>query len=442
MQLPYFADPLPLLAALRPLGRAVLLQSADPGHPENRLDILTAAPLKAIETRGEVSLTIGGGRTAESTRDPFALLEDLLAELPTLAPEPGIPFRGGVLGLAGYDLGRRLEPYAERLGPDLPFPDLAAGLYDWAVVTDHARRTTRVHRIPGHDLPDGVADALAHPLPVERVTPPRLAPDTDAADYARAFERVQDYIAAGDCYQINLAVRFSGSSDADPLALYRTLLEANPAPFSGFLETPAGAVLSFSPERLLRCENRAVHSSPIKGTRPRRTDARADAEERAALLASEKDRAENLMIVDLLRNDLGRSCEPGSIHVPALFEAQSFAGVHHLVSTVAGRLRGDVSPLRALAHAFPGGSITGAPKIRAMEIIEELEDRRRGPYCGSLFRAGPDGTLDASITIRTLLQSDGRVHCWGGGGLVADSAVDAEWDEIHHKVGRLVGAQE
>lgn len=439
MQLPYQRDPLPLLAALRPLGRPVLMQSADPGHPEHRFDILSARPLHAIETRGEVSLILTPGRMTESTRDPFALMEDLLDELPPLAPDPDAPFRGGLLGLAGYDLGRRLEALPEARPADLPFPDLAAGLYTWALVTDHRRRRTDVHVLPGFSLPNEVADALAHPMPVEAVTPPALAPDTDAHGYRHAFRRVQQYIDAGDCYQINLAVRFSGDCREDPLALYRSLLAEHPAPFSGFLEIPAGAVLSFSPERLLQVDGSAVRSSPIKGTRPRGRDAATDLAERDALLGSDKDRAENLMIVDLLRNDLGRSCVPGSIHVPALFELESFGSVHHLVSTIAGRLRPEITPLRALANAFPGGSITGAPKVRAMEIIEELERGRRGPYCGSLFRCGPDRSLDASITIRTLLHADGRVHCWGGGGLVADSDVDAEWAEIHHKVGRLIG---
>lgn len=453
MDLPYCADPLPLLAALRPLGRPVLLQSADPNHPLSRWDILAAAPQRAIETRGEVSLLVGPGTMTESTRAPFELLEEMLAGQPLPSGDDGPdapPFRGGLLGIAGYDLlrGASAAPtgHARRPADDTGFPDLAAGLYTWAVVTDHARRQTRLLQLPGTDVPQAVlaalAAALSRPLPAAlSVAPaalPTLRPEQDRAGYGRAFARIQDYIRAGDCYQVNLAVRFHGRTQAPSPALYRALLERQPAPFAGYLEIPSGTVLSLSPERLLHCEDRWLGTSPIKGTRARATDPAADAAEREALLASPKDRAENLMIVDLLRNDLGRSCEIGSVRVPRLFEVQSFASVHHLVSTVEGRLRSDLSPLQALAYAFPGGSITGAPKRRAMQIIDELEPAARGPYCGSLLRADAAGRLEASITIRSLLHRGEDLWCWGGGGVVADSDPDAEWAEIHHKVGALV----
>jgi para-aminobenzoate synthetase component 1 len=438
MQLPYCADPLPLLAALRPLGRPVLLQSTDPGHPGSRYDILSAAPLCALETRGSVSLLYRDGGVTESTLDPFLLLDDLLAELPATTRNPAAPFRGGILGIAGYDLARRLETLPRRLEDDTGFPDLAAGLYSWALVTDHRRRLTRIRVLPGHQLPPGVGDALQHPLPVAPARLPTLQPEVDRAAYGEAFDRVQEYIRAGDCYQVNLAVRFHGRSRASGPELYRALAARHPAPFSGYLETPSGSVLSLSPERLLRFEKGRVVTSPIKGTRPRDADPVADAAQSEALLASTKVRAENLMIVDLLRNDLGRSCIPGSIRVPELFRLQSFGSVHHLVSTIEGQLRDGVTPLTALSRAFPGCSITGAPKVRAMEIIEELESARRGPYCGSLFRADAGGRLDSSICIRSLLQVGEDLWCWGGGGVVADSQADEEWAEIHHKVRALV----
>ncbi|HSG89168.1 MAG TPA: aminodeoxychorismate synthase component I [Pseudomonadales bacterium] len=438
MDLPYASDPLPLLAALRPLGRPVLLQSAQPGHPQSRFDILSAAPTRTIETRGDISILQRDGAVTESTRPPFELLEDMLAACAAPVPDPDLPFSGGLLGLAGYDLARRLEVIGDQGGRDTGFPDLIAGLYEWALVTDHRRRRTRLVCLPGARVPAAVHAALAQRPAVPAIALPTLVAETDRAAYGQAFERVQEYIHAGDCYQINLAIRFHARTDADPLGLYAALLARHPAPFAGYLETPAGAVLSLSPERLLHCDGQRLTSSPIKGTRPRGADPASDLREREALQASAKDRAENLMIVDLLRNDLGRSSLPGSIRVPALFELQSFGSVHHLVSTIEGRLRPEVSPIAAFAAAFPGGSITGAPKVRAMQIIEALEGARRGPYCGSLFRIDASGRMDASITIRSLLHSGGDLWCWGGGGIVVDSDVDAEWAEIHAKVGALV----
>ena len=438
--LPYQPDPLPLLAALRPLGRAVLLHSADPAHRFAGHDIVAAAPRVVVETRGAVTRVEGPRGAHLSREDPFSILDALLNEAGAAAvPEGATPFAGGVIGLAGYDLGRRSGRIGERLPPSGTLPDLVAGFHDWAVVTDHARRRTHLYTLTGRAVPREVTARLDR-LPVVRPAAlPRLHPEMDRAAYGAAFERVQGWIRAGDCYQVNLAVPFSAPCDADALALYAALSARQPSPYAAFLETPAGAVLSCSPERLLHCEGGRLHTSPIKGTRPRRADPAADAAEAQALRASPKDRAENLMIVDLLRNDLGRSCRPGSISVPALFELQSFPAVHHLVSTIRGELADGVTPLAALARAFPGGSITGAPKLRAMQIIEALEERRRGAYCGSVFRVDPAGRLDASITIRTLQLEGGRLTCWGGGGIVADSDVDAEWAEIHAKVGSLLG---
>jgi len=445
LSLPYHADPLPLLAALRPLGRAVLLHSADPTHAFARYDIVSAAPRLALETRGTVTRLLDGGGCRESRRDPFELMDEVLAGTPAPADRDA-PFAGGFVGLAGYDLARREAAVARRLqgtaANPSPFPDLAAGLYGWAIVTDHLARTTTLQVLPGESCPDDLAARLARARAPEPLAPPHLAPEVDRDGYGAAFRRVQAWIRAGDCYQVNLAVPFSAPCEDDALALYAGLIAHQPAPYAGFLETPDGAVLSCSPERLLRCEQGVLETSPIKGTRPRHADGARDAAAAAELLASPKERAENLMIVDLLRNDLGRSCRPGTIAVPRLFEVQSFPAVHHLVSTIRGELQDGVTPLAALARAFPGGSVTGAPKLRAMEIIDVLEPRRRGPYCGSLFRVDAAGRLDASITIRTLLLAGGRLSCWGGGGLVADSEEEAEWREIHAKIGSLVGHPE
>ncbi|TVS16819.1 MAG: aminodeoxychorismate synthase component I [Gammaproteobacteria bacterium] len=443
--LPYQTDPLPLLAALRPYGGAVLLHSADRTHPDGRFDVVAAAPTAWLTTRGPGTCIHGPDGSRTTTASPFDTLEQWL-ESPAaeLIGEEALPFAGGVIGLAGYDLVRVLEPLPPRRSPASGFPDLIAGRYAWAVVTDHHTGTTRLLQMEDA-RPPPIVEMLAAGLPAAPCLgrkAPHLRGETDPDAYARSFQRIQDYIRAGDCYQVNLAMRFTGRFDGDPLALYAHLAQRHPAPFAGFLDTAYGTVLSFSPERFLRTADGVIETCPIKGTQPRSSDPVEDRQLAAALLASAKDRAENLMIVDLLRNDLGRSCVAGSIEVSSLFGLESFGSVHHLVSRIRGRLAPDISPLAAFARAFPGGSITGAPKIRAMQIIDELEPHARGPYCGSLFMVDGRGRMDSSITIRTLLARHGHLHCWGGGGLVADSTLTDEWAEIHHKVGALIGKAE
>jgi len=262
-----------------------------------------------------------------------------------------------------------------------------------------------------------------------------MTPDLSAEAYRQAFERIQAYIQAGDCYQVNFAQRFRAPCQGDAWAAYLALRTACPTPFSGFQNLPeGGAVLSLSPERFVKVSEGQVETRPIKGTRPRGTTPKEDTAHAAELLASPKDRAENLMIVDLLRNDLGRTCRIGSVRVPELFSLESYPNVHHLVSSVTGELADGKDALDLIAGSFPGGSITGAPKIRAMQIIDELEPTRRGLYCGSLLYLDVRGEMDSSIAIRSLLVKDGQVCCWGGGGIVADSDWQAEYQESITKV--------
>jgi para-aminobenzoate synthetase component 1 len=262
--------------------------------------------------------------------------------------------------------------------------------------------------------------------------------DLQPNEYQDAIARIQRYIQAGDCYQVNFAQRFQAIYSGDPWQAFRLLRDACPTPFAGFMTMEEGAIASVSPERFLRVSDRTVETRPIKGTRPRNLDPESDLAQADALMASTKDRAENLMIVDLLRNDLGRSCEIGSVRVPELFCLETYPNVHHLVSSVTGRLDPSKDALDLLSGAFPGGSITGAPKIRAMEIIDELEPTRRSIYCGSLVYLDVRGEMDSSIAIRTLLFRKDGVYCWGGGGIVADSAWQAEYQETLDKVSVLL----
>jgi para-aminobenzoate synthetase component 1 len=318
------------------------------------------------------------------------------------------------------------------------------GIYDWAYVIDHEeRRAWLVGEAPaGTALPRATLPAAVSPAPVRPPQPFEVISPVTAnftrESYARAFAAVQAHIRRGDSYQVNLAQRFAAHVRGDSWNAYQALRRINPAPFSAFLSTPHGDILSSSPERFLHVAGDRVETRPIKGTRPRLADAAADARQREDLAASAKDRAENVMIVDLLRNDLGKACVAGSVEVSRLFEVESFAQVHHLVSTVTGRLAPDRHALDLLRGSFPGGSITGAPKLRAMEIIDALEPERRSIYCGSIGYLSSNGRMDLNVAIRCLLRVGGSIYAWAGGGIVADSRVDAEYQESLDKASGLL----
>ena len=262
---------------------------------------------------------------------------------------------------------------------------------------------------------------------------PALESNLTRADYERGVRRILDYIAAGDVYQVNFSQRFRARTAAEPALLYHALRRANPAPFAAYLDCGMGQVLSSSPERFLQIRGRSIQTRPIKGTRPRTGNEQADQKAARDLMMSAKDQAELLMITDLVRNDLGRVCEFGSVHVPELVTLERYATVLHLVSTVEGRLAGGVTAVDAIRACFPGGSITGAPKIRAMEIIDELEPGARGVYTGAIGYLGFNGVADFNIAIRTMVYQDGNVFFHAGGGIVADSEPALEYEETLHK---------
>ncbi len=434
-RLPYWPDNRQYYAQLRELPWPVWLDSGFPESGGGRYDILAADPYLTLVSKDGVAGCSEAGEVEQMDHsDPLALLRTALGE--TSAPIADLPFSGGAIGFLGYDLNRSYGVLPPRSGL-VDWPDMAVGLYDWAVVVDHARQRSYFVR-QGRDRRDHSAwqSALrrllavsAAPGAVPEVRGTLLESGMSVADYARDFEQIQRYISDGDCYQVNFSQRFKARIGCDAWTLYQRMRLDNPAPYGALLEYPFGQLLSSSPEQFLSLRNGRAQTRPIKGTRPRGSSAVQDLALRAQLLSSEKDRAENLMIVDLLRNDLGRVCEPGSIEVPDLFQVESFATVHHLVSTVTGRLRAGKDALDLIDACFPGGSITGAPKRRAMQIIDELEPVRREAYCGNILRLGFDGGLDSSITIRTLLMQHDVVYYWAGGGIVADSNCDAEYQE-------------
>ncbi|WP_429215823.1 aminodeoxychorismate synthase component I [Aeromonas veronii] len=421
----------------------MLLESAGPFGADNGFDIITADPLATLETRGEVTTLRVGADISRHHEDPLALLahtqQQLLGELELCATH--LPFIGGALGLFGYDLGRRFERLPVQAAADIAVPDMAVGIYDWALLRNLATGDWQlVHW--GDEA--GLANRLAWLEQQQAKPAPAFAlqgswqSNMSRAEYGEKFARIQEYLAAGDCYQINLTQRFSAPYQGDEWQPYCLLATANKAPFSAFIRLPDSALLSLSPERFLLLDGRHIETKPIKGTRPRHPDPAIDRQVAQELAQANKDRSENLMIVDLLRNDIGRVSRPGSVSVPHLFAVESFPAVHHLVSTIHGELDARWQGVDLLRACFPGGSITGAPKIRAMEIIEELEPQRRNAYCGSIGYLSQHGRMDTSICIRTLIAEAGRLHCWAGGGIIADSDADSEYQETYDKVARIL----
>ncbi|MGP9435088.1 aminodeoxychorismate synthase component 1 [Ewingella sp. AOP8-B2-18] len=439
--LPYHPDA--LLARFAPLSAqpwAMLLHSGSADHAHNRFDILVADPLIRLTTRGDSTEIASATGTQVSDADPFLLIEQQLQHSGLRAESrEDLPFLGGALGLFGYDLGRRVESLPNLAEQDIQLPDMAVGIYDWALIADH--QLQRLTLVCHGDIQQRLA-WLESQTPAAESSEFTLHGNWQAnmsrEQYGAKFRQIQEYLHSGDCYQINLAQRFSTRYSGDEWQAFLTLNAANRAPFSAFIRLPDNAVLSLSPERFLWLENQRVQTRPIKGTLPRLADPQADAQQALRLAASEKDRAENLMIVDLLRNDIGRVATPGSVRVPELFVVEPFPAVHHLVSTITADLPAACHGSDLLRACFPGGSITGAPKVRAMQIIEELEPHRRNAYCGSIAYISCCGTMDSNITIRTLLTEGDHIYCWAGGGIVADSVEQAEYQETFDKVARIL----
>lgn len=439
--LPYRRDSAELFEALVQRSWPAFLDSGRPYSTQGRYDILTAEPRTVLVTRGlKTEIRSANGHRA-SLADPFDLLAEALGP-----PRPGVeglPFCGGALGYFGYDLARRLERLPSLARDAEAIPEMAVGIYDWALVVDHAERRTRLFASDQSSLREywGLLSRVPEGRPGPRTSYrvlDRATSNMTHGRYLEAVARIKQYLAAGDCYQVNLARRFAVPAEGDPWAAYRQLRALNASPFGAYLGTPECQILSSSPERFLRVRAGEVETRPIKGTRPRGDEPAEDRRLAEDLRLSQKDRAENLMIVDLLRNDLGKVCALGSIRVPRLFEVESFARVHHLVSTVTGRLAEDRTSLDLLRACFPGGSVTGAPKLRAMAIIEELEPHRRGVYCGSIGYLGFDGAMDTNIVIRTLVHSAGRTRLWAGGGIVFDSDPESEYQETCQKAAALL----
>ena len=445
-------DAIAAAARLRALPGLAVLDSAMRHDALGRLSVVAADPFARFRFRdGQATLD---GRPVPG--GPFEALRACLAPY-RLPADPARPFPGGAIGYIAYDCGASLErvtPPARRAGLT---DDIALDFYDTVLALDHAAGTATLlstgfpETEPGPRAARAEARLAAFAELLRDAPAPEPAPECgDLAwrsnftrqAYENAVETVRDYIRAGDIYQANIAQRFTADLPAgfDPFALYRRLRETNPATFGAYQEFEGLTVASSSPERFVRLDGRHVETRPIKGTAKRRADPAEDRAAAEALAASAKDRAENVMIVDLLRNDLSRVCEPGSVAVPVLCGLETYAGVHHLVSVVTGTLRDGLDGLDLLEKTFPGGSITGAPKIRAMDIISAIEGDAREIYCGAIGRIGFDGDLDTSIAIRTVFMDDREAVLQAGGGVTLLSEPGPEYDETLAKAERVFEA--
>ena len=470
-------DPAPdaadVAARLSGLPWMVWLDStSDPTHL-GRWSFLSADPWQMLRAHGARTETraTGSWEWTPVPGDVLQVLQRQLASLALAAPPGAPPFAGGALGFLSYDWGRVLERRPTARYDDLALPGALVGLYDWTIAWDHAdgscwlastglpaegaarhahaaMRAAEVRALlrsgseslpAAASTPAGAAAAPSYPvLALEGAEAIALRSTFTERGYLSAVQRVREYILAGDIFQANLSQRFEAPFAEAPLAFYHRLRRENPAPFGAYLACDDVTVLSVSPERFLSLTGTQVETRPIKGTRPRGLGPMHDQALGRELTESEKDRAENVMIVDLLRNDLSRVCRPGSVRVPELFTLEQHPTVHHLVSTVLGELNPGVDATELLRATFPGGSITGAPKVRAMEIIAELEPTERGLYCGSIGYIGHTGAMDTNIAIRTCVVRNGRIYFSGGGGIVADSDPEHEYRETLHKVQGIV----
>jgi para-aminobenzoate synthetase component I len=473
-------DPVEVAARFLDLPYMIYLDSA----AGTGCSFLAADPAIVVRSKGAVTEILQRGTWRRAEGDALGVVRGMLEDA-RIDPVPGLPpFQGGVAGYIGYDYGAVLERIPPTRYDDLALPDVVLGFYDWVIAWDHhlgtawivslglpecgpereRRAQERMEMVAARatgqremdTLPGKIPRSARDDIPSPPHGPTAPAPSypvtsTDAAmaiglrstfthrGYLDAVAKVREYIVAGDIFQANLSQRFQTPLREPPFELYRRLRRRNPAPFAAYLGFDDVTVLSASPERFLRLDHdRQVETRPIKGTRPRGLVPMHDAALGRALAESEKDRAENVMIVDLLRNDLSRVCRPGTVRVPELFALEQHPTVHHLVSTVVGELEPAADAVELVRAAFPGGSITGAPKVRAMEIIAELEPTRRGVYCGSIGYISATGAMDMSIVIRTFVAADGEVYFQAGGGIVADSDPELEYRETLDKARALI----
>lgn len=424
---------------------SVFLDSNQPEAIHGRYDIISARPKFRITSKNNKNIVESRTESISIPGEPFSVLKEYLPVTEVIKNDAKLPFVGGAIGYISYDLGRSIEKLPSLTQDDMNLPDMKIGIYSWAILVDHQKKKSLVigdksdlhTRRNWSDLVKYITSKSENNRNEFNVLSD-VESNLSEVEYSEAFKKIKSYIREGDCYQVNLAQRFNANVDGDIWQAYCKLRSINPSPFSAYLNYSDFQILSNSPERFLSVKDKIVQTKPIKGTRPRSSNANIDKALLQELVDSKKDQAENVMIVDLLRNDISKNCSLGSVKVPKLFDIESYPNVHHMVSTITGKLRDHRSCLDLLRGSFPGGSITGAPKLRSMEIIEELEPHRRGIYCGAIGYISNDGNMDTNISIRTILHKDQKMYFYAGGGIVSDSEVSAEYQETFDKAAAMM----
>ncbi len=450
--------PVSALAMLQPNPYGFLLESAEGAESVGRYSFVGANPRMLFRSReGKVTMLEDGKTTVQDgVAKPLELLRECLAAFRPV-PDPSLPvFSGGAVGFLGYDMVRTFEHLPNAKKPDVPMDDAFFMITDTLLIFDHREHTIRL--VANAHVRNNASRAYAeavqkiHALEAKLAKPVPLSPapkipsaghatpcsNTTQKQFTAMVKQAKEYIKAGDIIQVVLSQRFEEAYDKNPLDLYRILRTLNPSPYMYYLTGPEWALIGSSPEILVRLEDRTVTVRPIAGTIRRGKDKAEDLRHEKSLLADPKERAEHIMLVDLGRNDIGRVCDKGSVNVDSLMAVERYSHVMHLVSSVTGRLQKGKDAFDVLAATFPAGTVTGAPKIRAMQIIDELEPTARGTYAGALGYIGFSGNLDMCITIRTILAKDGKAYVQAGAGIVADSEPAKEYRETVSKAAALL----
>ena len=419
------------------------------GDPEKlgKYSFIGFDPFLTFKSKNKNIEIIENGKMKTYTGDPFEELKQILLLYKMDYPSE-LPFLGGAVGYFGYDLCHHMEKLPRTAVDDINIPDCYFGLYDGTIIIDHQKNEVFISSLGIKDHEDIIISQIENmiqnknspTIKQSQKKETQLKSNFKKEDYIKAIHKIKDYIRSGDIYQANMTQRFECELHKSPLELYKDLRDINPAPFASFLDFGEGQIVSSSPERFIEIKNNIIETRPIKGTRPRGKTPEEDIKNKEELLTSEKDQSELLMIVDLERNDLGKVSKTGTVKVTELFHLETYPTVSHLVSTVVGELKDDCNVIDCIKSTFPGGSITGAPKIRAMEVIDELEPTQRNIYTGSIGYIGFNGDIDLNIVIRTILCKDEKAYFQVGGGIVWDSDAELEYEETLHKGRALMEA--
>ena len=431
------------------IDHCVFLDSASNTSQMGRYSYLTANPFLIVKSTAQNVSIIKNGKEEKLVGNPWDILDNLISEYSYKTVNSSFPFEGGAIGYWTYDLGRMVEALPDIADKKYQYPEMAVGFYDWVIIQDHALNSITLVTSDTHpgmtpqDRKEWVFEIIhnKHEVLFETQNSERtLECNFSIDEYKDSVVDVKNYLKEGDIYQANISQRFSIPFDGDSWELYLKLRQTNPGSFSAYISTPDLTILSSSPELFLSLNASEIKTRPIKGTKPRGINLEEDQKLANELENSIKDQAENVMIVDLMRNDLGKVSSIGSVKVTELFELEKHPTVWHLVSTIDSTLSPRYGPVDLLRQCFPGGSITGAPKIIAMEIIEEIEPDRRGVYCGSIGYIGFNGNMSTNIAIRTMTLEDNMIVFHSGGGIVSDSDPMSEYDETIDKARGLLNA--